>query len=66
MKTFLQWLEYNDLGGQVYAYAMNNTAAEDGMSKVRSKWMTGHKPERTKEFDPDKIFGFKKNKMKAK
>lgn len=55
--NFKKWLEFSDAGGEVSYNHMNNVASGDGFNKINSKWMSGHKPEKTKNFI--KIFGKK-------
>lgn len=65
MLTFFQWLEYNDLGGEVAAAQMNNVAADDAFKRIRSKWMAGNIPQRGHDFDPETAFGKKRSYMKS-
>ncbi len=60
MINFRKWLEFADQGGEVSYNHMNNVAAGDGFSKIKSKWMSGGISERSKNFI--KIFGKNRNK----
>lgn len=64
--TFLQWLEYEDMGGEVGYNSLNNSTY--GLD-VDSKYMATDRPKAVKTvYDPKKVFGIKgcKKKMKKK
>lgn len=59
--NFAKWLEYSDLGGEVSYNHMNNVVAQDSFNKIKSKYMTGHKKEKS-IINYDKLFGKKTQK----
>jgi hypothetical protein len=62
MISFIKWLEFSDMGGEVSYNHQNNVVANDNFGKIRSKWMTSDYKKTEPKKDIDKIFGKKNNK----
>lgn len=66
MISFIKWLEFSDMGGEVSYNHQNNVVANDGFKKINSKWMASDSSnKKSKRIDVNKIFG-KKNKNNNK